>query len=163
MQEPTQPDPLTPAQIRARRATHAAIIAAYGLSGPPAMVPAGCLFLEHEVIRAVVTQTEAARDYLAASSSQGRLFPQALGEAFGALDPDLVIALDVSPRAEHDDIDGDTGHILSITISHNVQQRHTFHTNAGHTQTIHPQTRLPVFSALETAKEIVRLYQISQS
>ena len=165
MEEPTQPDPPTPAQVRERRATHTALIRFYQNTGALHWVvpmtahgPSQRAFAVHEVVRCVVTQTPAAWEYLVTSSREGRIFPLALAEAFGTIDPDLTLALDVTPRNAMDAIAGTEGHILSVTVASNGVARHTWHLNAGHTQHIHPTTRVPTFSAIETAKELVRIY-----
>lgn len=159
MDEPIYPDALTPARIRDRRAAHRALVTQAGLHGPLHDGPAGCAFLEHEIVRVSVTQTDAAKAYLLQSNQQGRLFPLALSEVFGAIAPDVSIHLDVMPRAERQDIEGDDGHIITITVLKDGKQHHAFHQNAVHLVTIHPQTRMPVFNALNVARELGRLYQ----
>lgn len=148
------------AQIRARMAAHRALVLQNGLTGPRTNAPAACAFEAHDVVRCTVTQTDAARAYLLASSQQGRLFALALSEVFGIIDPALSIALDVTPRAAMEDIEGDIGHILSIVLARQETHLHTFHINAIHTAQIHPVTRLPAFHALNMARELGRLYQI---
>ena len=151
----------TPAQIRARLAAHRALVEANGLSGPRMAMPSACAFEAHDVLRCAMTQTDAARTFLIASNQQGRLFPLALGEVFGLIDPSLAIEIDVSPRAQMAAIDGDDGFILIITIRLGDVTRHVFHLNAIHLHAmhVHPDTRAPIFHALNTARELGRVYQ----
>lgn len=159
--EPTQPTPLTNAQLRQRGAAHRDLMRKYGMRGPHDHMAAGVHFLEHEVVRAEVTQTTAARYFLVTTSAQGRLFPHALSEAFGALPRVVMVALDATPRADMDAIQGDQGTIVSVTISEEGTARQTFYLNGATLCQINPRTRTPAFNALSTASELARLYLIN--
>jgi hypothetical protein len=159
--EPTHPSPPSNATIRTTGAAHRELLRRYGLRGPHDHMPAGVHFLEHEVVRIPVTQTPAARAFLVTTSAQGRLFPHALAEVFGAIPSIASIALDAPTRATLDAIQGDQGIIVSVTITPTVGSTHTFHLNGANLCQIHPRTRIPAFNALATSTELARLYHLA--
>jgi len=108
---PDAPTPLTPAQERLMRVRQMAAIQAgqraKQLPRPappplaPGQAPARRLFALEDVRRIPVTQTDAARAFLVSSSSEGRIFPQALSEALALVDGIASIDIDVTPVGDH--------------------------------------------------------------
>lgn len=108
-------------------------------------------FEVHEVRRLPVTMTPTARSAIGASSSQGRLLPQALSEAFGLLDSVASLALDVteeeSPHLRITVLPGDTT-FTPVSLSLLVADL-----------SVVREDRMPAFGALIAAQALVEQYQ----
>ena len=111
LSQPDQPPPLTPAQERLMRMRQMAAIQAGQRAKqlprpappplPPGQAPAKRLFALEDVKRIPVTQTDAARAFLISSSSEGRLFPQALSEALAGVAGVASVDIDIAPVGDH--------------------------------------------------------------
>lgn len=189
---PPQPDQMSPAQQRAERARQRAFLLQQQQEGaipipqpaPPLLPtvgprqvqvhPARKQFHAEDLRRMPVEASEAAQAILDASSSQGRIFKQALQEILGAHQDEFGqlerICVDVVPKSTHfaimaEDLDPTTGQeplLMVVRLLHESGQEahhHQFLINASILSDLHPQTRVPMFSAEIAAKEFLRLYQ----
>ncbi len=137
------------------------------LAPPPIQVPARRAFAAHDVRRIPVTLTDEAQSQIDSSSAEGRKFPQALAEIFGALPRIKEVQVAAAPRSQHFEsgpahfhpITGEEDRLLLITIIHKNDgvEGHRFILNMKDLQEIHPAGQLG-FTALATAQELVRLY-----
>ncbi|MBF6588926.1 MAG: hypothetical protein IVW57_00160 [Ktedonobacterales bacterium] len=179
---PLTPAPLTPAQQRAERTRHRDAVRSAQERGlvprQSAMqrvwgAPAGkqCTLEEVTVRRVPVTVTPAAHALILASTSEGRIFPQALSEHFGANGNVRQVIVDAVRKDAHFRVGPEECHpitrepggamLLTVTIKHaghpNVEP-HTLYMNASDLCDLHPITHLPLFRAALTAREHYRLW-----
>jgi hypothetical protein len=177
---PRIPEPLPPAQQRARRSRQRATIResqqARMLPSPapaprPAGVqPAGKRFELEDVQRVPVTVSAQARALIDASTSQGRLLPQALSEHFAEAGNIASVDVDAVLKSQHFAVysherdtvlGGPEPWLLVITAHHrsgSSEHDHTWHINASDLADLHPLTKMPLFQAALAAQELWRLY-----
>lgn len=188
---PTTPEPLTPAQQRARRIQHNAVIVRGQRQKqlptpapaplPPGRQPAGRRMALEDVTaqRIPVLVSDAARAILDTSSSEARLFPQALAEHFGAVGASAGdgritrIEIDAVPKSAHfavapQEMHPITGAEPQLLIIHAVHADERYNPrrcgadrwliNAADLSALHRETHYVQFQAALTAQELVRLY-----
>jgi len=171
-----RPEPLSPAQQRAARARKNQVIregqAKHLLPATPPTprpVPARKRFDLADVKRIPVDVTPAAHERIHASTQQGRLFPQALSEHFGAAGNVARMHVDVQPKSryfpigtdERDPVTGGEPVLLVITATHANHPdvpEHVWYLNAADLCDLHPRTHEPLFQAVPAAQELHRLY-----
>jgi hypothetical protein len=122
------------------------------------------------VRRVPVTISPQARALIDASTSQGRLFPQALAEHFADAGNIASVTIDAVLKSRHfsvspDERDGILGGpepwLLVVTAHHRSgcpEHAHTWHVNASDLADLHPLTKAPLFQAALAAQELWRLY-----
>lgn len=160
MSEPLAPDMPSNADIRNRRAQAMRQMTENGVVNRTNGTPASIDFEVHEVPRADVQQSTDAQAFLATSNDQGRIFAQALSEAFGGVDSCISLSIDIAPRADFNQIAGDDGKIMMVTVHREDRTDHTFYLNADTIADIHPIERRPLFRATETAQNLTHYYRI---
>jgi hypothetical protein len=167
-----QPAPLTPAQQRVMRGRQTATIrvgqALKQLPSPaPAPLPAGQapatrLFALEDVRRLPVTQSDAARAFLISSSSEGRIFPQALSEALAGVDGVASIELDVTPVGDHLPAHPTPAAPVLVVTIHPTQYAHLNTRRAllmaQDLTTLHPITHRVLFRAAPMAQHLATLH-----
>jgi len=135
----------------------------------PGRAPAGKRFTLADVRRVQVDVTAAAHGRIVASTQQGRLFPQALAEHFGAAGNVRKVTIDALPKSaffpiapdERDPLTGGEPMLLVITVTHANHPdvpEHTWYVNAADLSDLHPRTHEPLFQAAQAAQELHRLY-----
>lgn len=139
----------------------------YDPSQPPQVQhPAQKHFEAHELRRIPVIVSDVAQTEIMASSAEGRKFPQALSELFGGVVGIKEVHIDAVPKSTHfpvteqdtHPLSGEEVRMLVITAVHadGSIDAHTWYVNASDLGCVRPQNQ--GFSAVATARELVRLY-----